>query len=205
MPNKTTILIIILFLITCGLLYLAITNTPVQKKETATNPTPTPISVNAKTTLTLTTASATESSRTADYTVAVVVDTTNKVNGVQLELSYDSQKITNVTLHPGTFFKEPNVLLNSVDANNGRISYALAEQVDLTGKTGKGTIATISFNLSHATKPNDTAKISFLPKTAVSADKILESVLESTQDITIPLPTGMPSAMPLQQATPSAK
>lgn len=209
MTSKTTILIAVLFLITCGLLYLAITTTPGTKKV-APSPTPTPMSVNAKTSLSLTTASASESSpsasgsgqaKIAGYTVAVVVDSTNKVNGAQIELSYDPKALTNITLTPGTFFKQPNTLLKNIDAANGRISYALAEQVDLPGKSGHGTVALISFDLTPAAKAGETTKITILPKSAVSADKILESVLKETHDITIPLPT----ASPLQQGTPSAK
>lgn len=205
MTNRTTILVAALFLITCGLLYVAIVTTPSQKKA-GVSPTPTPISVNAKTTLSLTTATASESSHAAGYTVAVVVDTTNKVNAVQIELSFDPQKISNVTLTPGTFFQQPTTLLKTIDMTNGRISYALAEQLDLPGKSGHGTVALLSFNMTPSTKPATTS-IKLLPKSAVTADKILESVLKKTSDITIPLPTGVPTsgALPLQQGTPSAR
>lgn len=208
MTNKTTILIGILFFITCGLLYVAITTTPVAKK-TAPSPTPTPISVNAKSTLSLVAASSPDSSpsahsgqSTTSYTVAAVVDSTNKVNAVQIEISYDPAKITNVTLKPGTFFTQPSVLLNAVDTNTGRISYALAEQLDLPGKSGKGTVALISFTLTPAARKGETTTMKLLPKSAVTADKILESVLRQTNDITIPLPVSTGTAL---QSSPSAK
>lgn len=194
MTNRTTILIAILFVITCGLLYLAITTTPAPKKAAPT-PTPTPISVNAKTSLSLVTASASESSKTTGYTVAVVVDSTNKVNAVQIELSYDPKVLTNVTVSPGIFFQQPNTLLKTIDTTNGRISYALAEQLDLPGKSGKRTVALISFNLAPTAKPGETTAMKLLPKSAVTADKILESVLKDTHDITLPLPTGAPTGV----------
>ncbi len=205
MTNKTTLLIGFLFLVTCGLLYLAISTSPITKKVAPT-PTPTPISVNAKTSLSLTTASASESSRTAGYTVAVVVDSTNKVNAVQIELSYDPQKINNITVTPGTFFQQPNTLLKTIDTSNGRLSYALTEQIDLPGHSGHGTVALISFNLVPSVKPTATS-LKLLPKSAVTADKILESVLRNTTDITIPLPVISPtvSTAPLNQGSPSAK
>ncbi len=191
MTNRTTILIAILFLITCGLLYIAIVTTSPSKKVTVA-PTPTPMSVNAKSNLSLVTASASESSKIASRTVAVTIDTTNNVNAVQIELTYDPQKVTNVTLSPGKYFQQPNVLLKNIDTNNGRISYALAEQLDLPGKSGKGTVALISFDLTPSAKPATTT-IKFLPKTAVTADKILETVLRSTKDITLPLPVASPT------------
>lgn len=191
MTNKTTLLILFLFLVTCGLLYLAITSSPVQKKAALT-PTPTPMSVNAKSTLSLITASATESSKTASNTVAIVVDGTNNVNAVQIELSFDPKAITNVAILPGTFFKQPTVLLKNIDTANGRISYALAEQLDIPGHVGKGTVALLTFDTIPSMKPMATP-ITFLPKTAVTADKILESVLKKTQDITIQLPITTPT------------
>lgn len=194
MTRKTTVLIITLFLITCGLLYFAI-QPPLYPKKTAA-PSPTPISVNAHTTLSLTPALATESSKTASYTVAVLIDThENAVNAVQLELSYDPTALTDVSLSSGSFFNQPTALLKNINTDTGRISYALAQQIDLPATQGSGTIALISFNIlpSYTGK---TVTLSFLPKTAVAADKILESVLKKTTSYTLtltapsPLPTG---------------
>src|SRR6476659_7177711 len=115
MNKKTLALIVGLFLVTCGLLYLAL-RTPPYQKPTTKAPTPTPLSVNAHTLLTLSPVSATESSllvasgqaKTTQYTLAVGIDTGgNMVNSVQLELAYDPQELVNVAATPGNFFKQP--------------------------------------------------------------------------------------------------
>lgn len=198
MSKKTLALIVFLFLVTAGLLYIALVNP--NKKQTVTAPTPTPISVNAHTLLTIDKASATESSKLSQYTLAVHIDTAdNTVNSVQLELTYDPKALTNVTLAPGTFFQQPSPLLNNVDTTNGRISYALAEQIDLAGKQGSGTVALISFNVAPGFTGNTTT-ISFLPKTAVAADKILESVLKKTTDYTLTITPSTTPAVGTQSA-----
>lgn len=206
MSKKTLALIIFLFIITCGLLYLAIVTPPYKKQPTPTSPSPTPISVNAHTMLSLTQASASESSKTAPYTLSVLIDSgENVVNAVQLELAYDPQAITNVILTPGTFFQQPTALLNNINAVDGRISYALAEQIDISGKKGKGTLAYISFTVQ-PTFSGKTTTFTFLPKTAVAADKVLESVLKKAigYTLTVTKPSLTPSsALPL--GTQSAK
>lgn len=195
MSKKTLLLIIFLFLVTCGLLYLALVTPPLHQQQTVNRPTPTPLSVNAHTTLTLTPASASQSSQLTQYTMAVVMNTgENKVNSVQLELAYDPQALSNVTVTPGDFFQQPSTLVNTINTVDGRISYALAEQVDLPGKTGTGTVALISFNIAKDFT-NQTTQITFLPKTAVAADRIFESVLKKATGYTLTL---TPSTTPTQ-------
>lgn len=201
MSTRTSILIIILTLITGGLLYLALIGSS-PKKVAVVPPTPTPMSPNAKTNLGLEAAPASLSSTLTTRTVAVTIDTTNNVNAVQLELGYDPTVISNVSVKPGTFFKQPTILLNNIDEPDGRISYALAEQIDLHGHEGQGVVALVSFD----TVPNastSSTTISFMPKTSVTADGIVESVLKKTTNYTLTLtPT---SAAPMIPATSSAK
>lgn len=200
MSKKTLALILFLFLLTCGLLYLALVSTPYQKKQIAPQPTPTPVSVNAHTTLTITPSNASSSSQLAQQTLAVHIDTgDNVVNSVQLELAYDPQALANVSITPGDFFQQPSPLINTIDTVGGRISYALTEQIDLPGKKGTGTVALLSYTVSPTF--SGTTTISFLPKTAVTADRILESVLKKTTDYTI---TITPSTTPTV-GTPSAQ
>ncbi|HYK08216.1 MAG TPA: cohesin domain-containing protein [Candidatus Eisenbacteria bacterium] len=183
MNKKTLALIVGLFVITCGLLYLALRTPPYQKP--AASPTPTPLSVNAHTMLSLAPTSASESSSLTKYTLAVGMDTNGDlVNSVQLELAYDPQALTGVVVTPGKFFQQPSALVNSVNTTDGRISYALVEQMDLPSKKGTGTVAYISFNVS-PTFTGKTTPITFLPKTAVAADKILESVLRKATGYTL--------------------
>ena len=191
MTKKTTLLIIFLFLVTCGLLYLAITMTPSSKKIVITPPTPTltPLPENAQTTLSLVSIPATPSSKLGKYTVGVVVDTKNDVTAVQMELQYDPRKIFNLSLTPGDFFIKPTILLQHIDLANGRISYALAGQPGILGKSDKANVAVLSFTLAPGTVSKETTTINFLPKSAVTAEGIAESVLKTTNDITLYLPS----------------
>ena len=203
MSKKTLLLILFLFAVTCGLLYLALVSTP-YKKQTVSGPTPNPLSVNAHTVLTLAPASASQSSQLTQYTLAVTMNTgENVVNSVQLELAYDPQALTNVTVAPGNFFQQPNTLVSNINTTDGRISYATAEQIDLPGRQGTGVVALISFNIAKDFT-NQSTQITFLPKTAIAADRILESVLRKATGYTL---TIAPSATPVQSlpATTSAQ
>ena len=91
MSKKTLLLILFLFAVTCGLLYLALVTPPYQQKQHVNGPTPTPLSVNAHTMLSLGPASASQSSQLAQYTLAVTMDTgSNPVNSVQIMRKYES-------------------------------------------------------------------------------------------------------------------
>lgn len=186
MSKKTLALIVFLFLVTCGLLYLALVTPPYQKPTTL-GPTPTPISVNAHTTLNLMPAMASQSSTTNQYTLAVQINSgDNIVNAVQLELSYDPQALMNVNAIPGDFFAQPTELVKTIDTTDGRISYALSEQISLPGRKGMGNLAYISFDKNPAFTGTST-QLAFLPKTAVAAEKILESVLKKATGYTVML------------------
>lgn len=201
MNKKTLALIVGLFLITCGLLYLALRTPPYQKP--AQSPTPTPLSVNAHTVLTLAPAGASESSSLKQYTLVVGMDTNgDMVNSVQLELAYDPQALTGVVVTPGKFFQQPSALVNNVNTTDGRISYALTEQVDLPSKKGAGTVAYISFNVS-PTFTGKTTAVTFLPKSAVAADKILESVLKKATGYTLTIVR--PSTTPTVGTNPASQ
>lgn len=196
MTKQTTILILILALCTAGLLYLALHNGTPQK--ITVSPSPTPMSPNAKTMLSIDSAPATLSSALSQHTVEVVLDTTNPVNGVQLELSYDPAMLTNVKIAPGTYFTQPNELINNINTTDGRISYALVEQLSVHGHNGKGPVALISFDVKQGATISSTM-LSFLPKTAVTADGILESVLKKTSNYTLSLLSPTPTVTPTGQ------
>ncbi len=183
MSKKTIALIIALFTTTVILIILAVF--PVtQKTSISITPTPT-VESEAETVLTLTPAVASTSavaSGSANYSMNVNILTgKNKVNAVQLELSYDSEALVNVDIKPGDFFTNPIVLLKNIDTETGRISYALAAPLGGDGKTGSGTVATLVFT---PLGKNETT-VKFLPKTQVAADGIQTSVLKSTVDTTI--------------------
>lgn len=189
MSKRTTILILTLAILTAGLLYLALIGTA-PKKIVVLPPTPTPMSPNAKTTLSLEAAPASLSSALSAHTVAVVINTANLVNGVQIELGYDPNTITNVSVSPGPFFQQPSALIKNIDTTDGRISYALVEQLDVKGHAGQGIVALVSFD----TKPEaaGATTLVFMPKTAVTSQGILESVLKKTTNYTLTLTTPTP-------------
>jgi hypothetical protein len=174
-----------LLLVVATIIYFVFQNLPSQHQQ-GLSPTPTPTpSVNAHTVLTLVPARGADISEITQHTLAVLIDTgDNQVNSVQLELAYDPQALTSVTLIPGTFFTQPTTLADSINTTNGHIFYALAQQMSLPGKSGKGTLALLSFNVS-PTYTGKTTTISFQPKTAIAADRILESVLKKTSDYTL--------------------
>lgn len=182
MSKKTIALIIALFAITVALIVLAVF--PVTQR-TSISITPTPTVSPAQTVLAFGPPVASTSaiaSASAIYSIDINILTgTNKVNAVQLELSYDPDILVNVDIVPGDFFINPVVLLKNIDDTTGRISYALALSPGENGKQGTGTIATLKFNaLSKTPTP-----VIFLAKTQVAAEGVQTSVLKSTIDTTV--------------------
>ncbi len=143
---------------------------------------------------------ASSSAANPTYSFPINIETKkNKVTAVQLELQYDPLVLADVSVVPGAFFKNPNVLLNQIDAKTGRISYAFGVGLTDAGIAGKGTAAIISFEV----KPGIEQKtgILFLPKTKVTAENISQSVLKATNNALFTVgiipsvaPTSFPSA-----------
>lgn len=187
MSTKTIILIIVLSVIAGIAVFIAMS----PKNETP-QPSglqqPTPAPNVAFTTLSLLPNSLTISTPSAS--VDVSIDTkTNKVTAVQLEISYDPKKLTNVDIvapSSGGFFENPIVLLKKIDEKKGLISFALAISASQTAKMGTGNVATISFT-SLITPPGQT-EIKVLPETLVTAEGISSSVLKSSSGTTIIVP-----------------
>lgn len=132
----------------------------------------------------------------------VVIDTgSKKATAVQLELSYDPKVLTNIELSPGTFFDNPIELIKTIDADNGRISYAVAISPNGTEKQGKGTVATIKFVAN--TQVAKATQISFLPKTLVTAQGVSTSILKSSSAGSILFQTTPTSILNNPSTTPS--
>jgi len=110
-----------------------------------------------------------------DVTIATNGD---KVTAAQLELSYDPKVLINVDIKPGAFIQNPVILLKKVDQTNGRISLAIGIPLGQNGLTGTGTVATITFN--EVPTATGSTILDFLPKTAVTAQGIAQSVLKSS-------------------------
>lgn len=187
MPAKTLILVVILAAIAILLLSFAFK----QKNalvQTPNNPTGVQASP-AHTTLSL---SSNPKLIGSSYTDDVTIDSgANIVTGVQLELTYDPKVLTAVDVTPGTFFENSNVLIKKIDTVNGRITYALGVALGEKGKSGIGVIASLHFALVPGPSLPVTTVISFLPKTQVSAQETVQSVLKETSDANLTLgPSG---------------
>lgn len=195
--KRTLLLIFVLLCVTGGLLYLAVRE---EKPAAVPTPTPTPKISYAFSTLSFVPQTATTTS--SRQTVAIHIDSNkNQVSGVQVNLAYDPTILGNVTVKLGDYFPNPNVLLNTVDATNGRITLVMAIEPTAQQASGSGTIATLSYTLLPTTQKSTT--ISFLPKTTVTEEGQLDTVLKSTQNLTIQIPHPVQTKTPL--ASPSAK
>lgn len=181
MPRKTTILIVILAAITGILIFLAVRNETIQRSIVTNNNDPTPtIGSVPYSTLSFSQPFLDVSTGSATQTVDIVIDTAGKpVAGAQVELSYDPQVITNVRLIPATdpfFGPASTVLINSVDQEQGRISYAVGISASGEEVTGQGTLVRMSFTVNRFAGVGTTL-IAFLPKSAVTTLASPSSVL----------------------------
>jgi len=118
--------------------------------------------------------------------VAVTLDTKGKpVSGVQLNLSYNPQVLTNVTIAPSTTMVSALVLANHIDRANGTIFYVLTVPANNQPVLGKQTVAIISYTPVPGVADHTT--INFLPSTKVVSAGITQSVLDQATGITIPI------------------
>lgn len=180
MSKRTIGLIIALIVVTSFLLAIALSpqKTTVSKPAPVL-PTPTPV---AKTIIFLSPNPLVTSSTSA--TVDVNIDTKgNNITAVQLELSYDPRLLTVVDASPSGFFNNPLVLLENIDTQNGKISYALAIPPAGAPKRGSGIVATISFKTKMDV--GQKTEINVLPKTMVTATGVTSSVLKQARGTTI--------------------
>jgi hypothetical protein len=193
--SKTSVFLIIIFSLT--LIALLTVNTlysskpvlksipamfptqPVTESENTLSITPSILTVNAgKTT-----------------TVQVILDSKGELpTVVQMELAYDPYEFASVAIIPGTFFSSPQVLLNNINANNGRISYAIAPSLDQTTPTVSTLLATITIKPRiNAYKRNTT--LSFLPKTIIKT-KTSQNTLKNAYGAKITIANGFPGFLP---------
>jgi len=202
MSRRTLILIVVLIGITAILLAIALTpkQPPVPMQQA-----PTPTISYAQTTLRINNNPAvvnSTSSAVPIYSTDVTITTgDNKVNAVQLELSFDTAQLYNVDIKPGPLFQNGAELRKEVNNQNGTISYAIVSPLGQKGFSGSGVVAMITF--SENGKPGDLAQINFLPKTQVTAEGTDKSVLKTAVGATFTLSGTSPSQ--LNTGTPSAQ
>lgn len=191
MSKKTLTLISILIAIVAILIAISVSqkNALEQPLNTVNPPTvvtsPT-VTVSKNTTLAF--SPPTLSASTAPQQLTIIINSTDSVSAVQVELSYDPKKLTGVDIalpKTGGFFPTPtSVLLKNIDKINGRISFAVGIGPTQKTQPGTGTIAVLSFTPN--LKPAEQTQITFLPKSLVTALGVFDSsVLKSTSNATI--------------------
>jgi len=118
--------------------------------------------------------------------VSVTIDTSGKqVTAVQIEISYDPQILTGVSVSPGTFFTDPLILNSKVDPANKTIFLALGIRPGQQAPAGTGTIAIISFTPNFGISTQ--ASLQFTRNTKVTAEGEEASVLKDSTGITFTL------------------
>jgi hypothetical protein len=174
MAKKTIIIIVLLILATVLLFIIALKSsfipTPIR-----TTPTPSPL-VSPQTRLMIEPAILALNGE-RNGTLQVNIDSqTNEITGVQLEMQYDPQVLSNVTLEPGPFLPEPLVIRNNVDAKTGRISVIFGVTPQQNPVKGKGTVAVIKFS-TKSSSVNET-DFTVLPTSEVTAQGVNTTVLQ---------------------------
>lgn len=208
--KKTTILIIILFVFTAGLIYIAVqtekNSPPVIPSEDITDqeaqdivPTISPKSVLLFDPAILDTSARLQST----YSATVILDTNGQeVSGAQIELSYDPVILRNVSIFPAEnniLGANPSVILNKVDPELGRISLEIVVAgLDSEEISGNGNIATLTFSINNSLAQS--TEISVVNKTTIRSIKSTNSLLQSASPLTILLN----EATPIQN-TPTAE
>ena len=177
MPKQTIAFVTFLIVVTIVLLGLAVYT----QKPSA--PTPTtlqqPVSPSyAHTTLKLTPPVKSPTFLNTYSTNVTLSSNGDKVTAAQLELSFDLKVLTNVQIVPGTYIKNPVVLLKKVDQAGGRISLAIG--IPLGDKSLSGTAPSQRLLLTKSQWQTANMVLDFLPKTAITAEGIAQSVLKES-------------------------
>lgn len=183
--KRTILLVIVLLIIASLLLFYAVSINPTKKTISLPSPTMTksinPTKSPAETTLFI----IPESKFVKDnetINLDVQIDTgINKITGIQLEIAYDPKILTNVKISKGTFLPNSNILLNIIDSDTGRISYALVIPPSVTALSGKGTVAVITATKNIEASVLSESEIKILPKSLVTQVGTEGSVLKNTK------------------------
>lgn len=195
MRPKVLLFIIILAAVTAVLVFFAVRTTrkPVEEEPRPTGAVYTPA---PKTTtvyfdpqsLDLTTTTASASS------VDLVVDTSSdKISGVQVDLYFDPDVITDIAIIPpsdqesflGTS-AQYRVLINELNLEEGVLSYTVAHNPRVAPVTGIGKIGTVTFSVDRNVLQSST-QITFGERSSVSKIGVYDTVLKNTTPLTIKL------------------
>lgn len=139
-------------------------------------------------------------------TVAVLVNSSGlQPTLAQLEIAYDPTVLTALSILPGTYFTKPNIILENLNTETGRISYALkcpmlqpTNKIMACANPGANALATLTF-LVNPTAQKTKTTIMFLPKTLIRSSNgadILNTVTNLTLNLVgITLPQASVSGM----------
>ncbi len=188
MSKKTLGLIIVLLILTIILVFVALstkqqtqTTTPPANKAAAT---PTPV---AGHTILSMSPNPVTAMRGTPSTANILIDTKgDSVRAIQLEIAYDPKALTNVSIKPGDFFPGAQTLpVGGVNQTTGRITFAITPANLRDAKSGKGTVATLTFYPAAATTTTSTP-ITILDKSLVTSPGLgAQSVLKSVAGTTV--------------------
>ncbi len=129
--------------------------------------------------------------------VDVMIDTDdNEVTGAQFEIVYDPEVLNVSTIRQGTFFENALILINRIEREEGRITYALG--LTPTGmqnpSTGTGTVATVVFTRRSTAPRTGTTELK-MENVMIAAKDIGPSVLKQATGTIVNLSsTASPSA-----------
>lgn len=188
MSKKTIGLIVGLLVTTVVLLFVALSAKPPVSPQTTTvtqesGPTPTPV---AQTELVLSPDVVELAPGVTEEVYVNILTRENQVTAVQLEIAYDPAVLRIVSVKPGTFLPTPITLINNIDRENGRISFALGIPPSQDPVTGSGDVAIIRITRASSIPAGTTnTELELLPKTLVTAQGISTSVLKSATGATV--------------------
>lgn len=187
MSKRTVLLIIGLLIVTAGLLALALAPKKQDApREEALKPAPSYAHTNLR-------IEAPEKSETGVNSAQVTIDTGgDDITAVQLELSFDPEKIQVDNVVPATFFEAPTELVKKIDNAGGTVSYALIAGIGKEGAKGKGDVATITFR--EIGTEGETAAINFEAKSLVTSSQTDQSVLNKAIGVTFTITNPRASA-----------
>jgi len=110
----------------------------------------------------------------AEFLLFVNVDTTEKLMGFDLDISYDPKTLSVLRADTGDFFTDRQTLPTLIDQNNGQVSFS---QYSPSGRVGTGSLLQLTAKIIAATSSSTLVKIE---KTSVFAGvdgkKIIPSI-----------------------------
>jgi hypothetical protein len=119
---------------------------------------------------------------------------------LQFEIAYNPAVVTPTLITPGKYFTDPIILINKINPNNGRISYALKCSADAESDCSVNAsedVARIFFTVNPLALTKDTS-FNIMPKTLIETVDDTEVILQTTNAKIVIQGAALP------QATPSA-